>query len=336
MKRKKLFGTLCVAGAVLVVFVLLAACGAPPTPAPQFTLRVGFYPVPGYLPYFVMQELGFDKQHGLQLVEKTPHAGGAAVMEAMAAGSADMGYIGSVPVLSAAERGLIPGTMVPVSANDFAGPDRQSVGVLAAHSVEGWRDLGRKFVAVNAVNSIQGAAIKVRLQQEGVQDYTLTEISFTNMGLAVAGGNVAAATMAEPFLTQSLLRGDGRLLGWIIGGPPFERMEVTLLVFSADYYRSKPEAIKAFLRAHLQAIKWINQNLEQARSILARRLAISEGVALKMALTYWPSDARNDPALLESMQRAMVDIGLLKMTIPARQLYDETLLEEVLAEKPRG
>jgi NitT/TauT family transport system substrate-binding protein len=279
-EERTLFNAICARGRAplraLALIGFLAACSAPPTPTPQFTLRIGVYPVVAYQPYFVMQEQGFAKQNGLQLEEKTPFAGGAAVIEAMAAGSVDVGYIGSVPVLTAAQLGLIPGTVVPVAANDFADPDHQSVGVLAAPSINSWKDLEGQPIAVNSVDSIQGAAIKGRLQQEGVKDYTLVEISFANMGLAVAGGNVAAATMVEPFLTHSLSRGDGKLLGWIIGGPPFERLEVTLIVFSADSYRNNPQAVKAFLRAHLQAVQWINQDPDAARSILTKRLALSE------------------------------------------------------------
>jgi NitT/TauT family transport system substrate-binding protein len=237
-----------VALALCLGIFALGGCGAP-APAEQFTLRIGFYPIQDYLPYFVMQEQGFDRRHGLQLVEKTPYPDGAAVIQDIAAGTLDMGIAGSVPILSAAERGLIPGKVVAVAANDFADPDRPGVGLLVAPSVNTWKDLEGKYIAVNAVNSIQTAAIKGRLSLEGVKQFSLVEIPFSNMGLAVAGGNVAAATMYEPFLSQSLLRGDGKMLGWIIGGPPFERMESTLIVFSADLYRGNPQAVKAFLRA---------------------------------------------------------------------------------------
>lgn len=152
------------AAATLTTLVSLAACGAPPTPAPQFTLRVGVFPVQDYLPYFVMQEQGFDKKHGLQLVEKTPYAGGAAIVEAMAAGSLEVGIVGSVPLLSAAERGLIPGKVVPVAANSFADPDHPSAAVLVAPSVTGWTDLRGKQIAVNDLHSITTAGVKGRLK----------------------------------------------------------------------------------------------------------------------------------------------------------------------------
>lgn len=318
---------------VAVIFVLSAACGPTATPAPQFTLRIGIFPVQDCLPYFVMREQGFDKQNGIQFVETTAYPNGNEIIKAMQADSLDVGpSVGSIPVLSAAERGLIPGTVVPVAANSLTDPSHPSVAVLVGPSINNWKDLDGQAIGVPSLTSLHGTAMKGRLKQERVHDYTLVEIYIPNLGLAVAGGNVAAASMQEPYLTQSLLRGDGKLLGWIIGGPPFERMEFTMIVFSAAFYQNNPTAVKAYLRAHLQAVEWINQNPDEARSILTKRLGLSEEVGQKVTLPYWPLDARNDPALLDSMQPLLVEIGTLKALIPASQLYDETLLEEVLAE----
>jgi ABC-type nitrate/sulfonate/bicarbonate transport system substrate-binding protein len=319
--------------AALLTAIVLAAC-TPPKPAQQFTLRIGTFSAPSFLPYFVMQEQGFDKKNGLQLVEKS-YPGGTAIIEAVVAGSLDMGVSGTPPVLSAAERGLIPSKVIPVAANDFADPDHPGVGVLVPLSVTSWQDLKGQQIAINALNSINAAAVVGRLHQEGVRDYTLVEISFPNMGLAVTGGNVAAAAMAEPHMTQSLLRKDGKLLGWVAGGSPFERIELTMVIFSTDLYRNNPAVVKAFLRAQLQAVKWIDQNPEKARAVLAKRLAISPEVARKMKLLRFPLDARSNPALLVSMQPLLVDIGMVKAPIPVNKLYDETLLEEVLKERKK-
>lgn len=318
--------------AAWVVVVSLAACGRPPRPTPQLKLRFGLFPVLDCLPYFVMQAQGFDQKNGLQFEER-PYPGGAAMIEAMATNALDVGYPGSVPVISAAERGMIPGTVVPVAANSFADPDHPLIGILVGRSIDRWKDLEGQQIAVNAAISLNSAAIQGRLQQEGIRSYTLVEILTTNMGLAVAGGNVAAATMVGHHLGQSLLRGDGKLLGWIVGGPPLDHMEATLVVFRSRFYRSNPQAVKAFLRAQLQAVRWINQNPEGAQAVFVRRLKLSQEVSQKMTLLRWPSDSRNDPALMEGMQPLLMKVGLLKAPIPASRLYDETLLQEVLAEK---
>jgi NitT/TauT family transport system substrate-binding protein len=318
--------------AVMLALVSLTACSRP-TPTQQVTLRIGILRIQDDLPYFVMQEQGFAKQHGLQFVE-TVYRSGAATIEAMAAGAVDVGSdVGTVPILEAAERGLVPSIVVPVGATYFSDPEHPLSAVLVAPSVNSWKDLEGQQVAVNGKNTLSAAAIKGRVKHEGVQNATLVEISFADMGLAVAGGNVAAAVMWDPWLTQSLLRNDGKLLGWVIGGPPFARIEVTMIIFRADFYRRNPQAVKAFLRAKLQAVAWISQHPDKARAILAKRLDLTQEVAQKVQLPHWSLDARHDPALLESMQPLLVEIGLLKAPIPVHQLYDETLLDEVLAEK---
>jgi len=252
----------------------------------------------------------------------------------MAAGVVDAASnIGTAPVLAAADGGLVPGTIVSVGANTFADPEHPAFAVLVAPSINRWKDLEGQYIATNATNSHSAIAMRQRLHQEDVYATTFVITPMTNMGLSVAGGNVAAAVMTEPWLTQSLLRGDGKLFGWVIGGAPFERVEHSMILFRTDLCRYNPQAVKAFLRAHLQAVRWIDQHPEQARSILAKWLGLSQEVAQKVQLLRWALDARNDPALLENVQSFLVEIGLLKARIPTNQLYDETLLEAVLAKK---
>jgi ABC-type nitrate/sulfonate/bicarbonate transport system substrate-binding protein len=314
---------------VLGLAVALAGCEGRSS-APPITLRIGVFQSQDFLPYFVMQEQGFDKKYGLSFTE-SPFAGGAAAIDAMAAGAIDMcPGVGIVPLLVAAERGLIPDKVVPVAANDFADPEHRGGAVIVARTVNSWKDLEGKKIGANARNSIGGAAIEARLKQEGVRAYSFVEIPFSNQGLAVAGGNLVAASMQEPYLTQSLLRGDGKLLDWVIGGPPLERTEFTTIVFSAEFHRRNPDGVKAFLRAHLAAARWINEHPDKARLVLARRMNLSADVAKKINLLHWPVDARTDPALLDQTQQVLLRAGLLQRPVDTRQLHDETLLAEVL------
>jgi len=317
---------------VALLAVALAACDGP-APAPPVTPRIGVFQTQDFLPYFVMQEQGFDKKNGLNFKESS-FAGGAAVIDAMVAGDLDLGpAVGTVPLLVAAERGLIPDKVVPVATNDFADREHPGIGVVAAHAIQGWKDLEGKKIGTNVRGSINTVAMDVRLKQEGVKGYSFVETPFSNLGLAVAGGNVAAAAMSEPYLTQSLLRGDGKLLGWVVGGPPFERMALASIVFSAEFRRRNPQGVKAFLRAHLAAVRWINDHPDQARLVLARRLNLSADVGRKINLLRWPLDARADPALLDQTQQVLLSAGLLKRPLDTRALHDETLLTEVLKEK---
>jgi NitT/TauT family transport system substrate-binding protein len=296
--------------AMVLSAITLSGCDAPP-PAPPLALRIGVYQAQDYLPYYVMQEQGFATKNGLSFTE-SPVAGGAVAIDAMAAGTLELSMVGFVPLLAAAERGLIPDQVVAVAANNVADPEHRGVGVLIANTLTGWSDLEGRNIGTNARNSILTAAADARLKQEGIRGYSWVEIPIANLGLALAGGNVAAACINEPFLTQSLLRGDGKLLGWVVGGPPLEQTEFSTILFSADFHRRNPDGVKAFLRAHLAAARWINDHPDEARLVLARRLNLSTDVARKMNLLRWPVDARTDPALLDQAGQVLLRAGLLK------------------------
>jgi len=321
-----------VAAALLVAVVSLTAC-APPQPAQPLPIRVGWLTVTDSLPYFVIIDQNLDKKYGFQVTE-TNYSGGSAIINDLATDNLDLGAaIGIVPVLGAAQSGIIPGKVIPAAAIDFAGVSNPLTAILVNQAINSWQDLQGKQIGVNSLASLNAASIITRLRQEGIQDYKLVVIDFPNMGLALAGGNIDAGSIVEPYLTQSLLRQDGKLLSWIIGGPPLENIENTMLVFSSSFYKDKPQIAKAYLKAHLEAVKWISQNPEKARAVLGKRLSLTPEVISKVGLPRYSLDGRNDPALLQSTQQVLIDVGMLKAPIPVNQLYDETLLNEVLAEK---
>jgi ABC-type nitrate/sulfonate/bicarbonate transport system substrate-binding protein len=332
LKIKKAFSEVLVIA--LSVLLLLAAC-TPPKPPRQFTLRIGVVGTLSSLPYYVMRDQGFDKQNGISIIE-TIHQSAAPIFDAIAEGSLDCSSSGgTISILQAAQDGIIPDKITVVSANSFADPEHPITGVVVANSVSNWKDLKGQYIGVPSKTTTFAAAIIARLLQEGVTNYTMVEISVNNTGLAIAGGNIAAGVMVEPYLTQSLLRKDGKLLGWIMGGPPFERMEYTANIFSTNIVRNNPGAVKAYLCAHMEACRWIEKNLDSARSILGKKLSLTPEVVKNVKMMRWPRDMHNDPVLLESMQPVLVKAGLLKAPIPANKLYDETLLVEVLKERKK-
>lgn len=319
---------------VTLTLVVMALSCAPPAPAQWYVLRIGYISTQSCLPYLAIKELGLDKKYGFELIG-TQYPSGEALNSDTMGGKQEAGITGTIAVINAAETGSVPDKIIVVAACNFVDSDHPYMGMLVSNSISNWQDLKGKQIATNAYYSHVTAAIKGRMQIEGVKDYKLVIMSIPNMGLAVADETIDAAALVEPYMTQSLLRKDGKLLGWIVGGPPFEKMEVTMLIFNSGYYRSNPQSVKAFLGAYLDALEWINRKPGQARLMIGRKLNLSEEVTQKILIMAFPPDAHNNPDILESVQQVLVSTGMLKASIPPSSLYDETLLNEVLLERNR-
>lgn len=317
-----------VVAAVMVPSVAACADGEPRT-APDI-VRFGVIQAVDLLPYFVMRDEGFAEERSLRL-EGEVVAGGRAALEAMRAGTLDASVVGGAPWLSAARAGHVPQDFVAVGANAFADTDHLAIAVLARPEVTSWADLGGRGIAVNQIGSISEVAVRVRLAHEGVTGVQLTEIPFPNQGLAVAGGNVAAAVLVEPYLTQSVLRGDGHVLDWIVGDEPFPEFEESLVVFRRGFLDERPDVVRRFLDAQLDAVDWIARNERAARLVLTRNLGVSTEVGARVHLLRFPLDLRNDPDTLATMQATLAEYDPSLRPLPLEELFDETLLDEVLA-----
>jgi ABC-type nitrate/sulfonate/bicarbonate transport system substrate-binding protein len=309
-----------------IILLVLSSC---PDSAPltRYSLRVGIFYAADCLPYYVMRDRGLDKEFALDL-QNTVYPGGAAMLKALFEGSLDLATgVGTSAVMASAENGTVPQKAVCFSAYGFFDKRHPSIALLEGTSFNTIKDLKGQLIGVNAKVSAGASAIVERLQHFGIIDYKLVEIDYVNMGLAVAGGNIAAAVMTEPFLTQSLLRKDGMFVD--ISESPFAEVYSTQLV-RTDIFKNNPGAVKAFLGAHIAACKWIEKNPKQARSIVAKQLGITDEIAQKMNLLNWPADARNNPAAMLDIQPYLIQLGQIKGPIPPGNLFDETLLNEVL------
>jgi len=314
---------------ILAPFFLIAACA----PKTQLVIRTGVVRSIDALPYFVLKDRGFDREAGIRLQE-TQYSGGAAVMDAMQKDQVDLGTsIGSVVVISAADKGLVPSAFVPVASESISDLQHPAMALFVSNGISSIKQLKGQFLATNARDSLGGVMLAARMKEAGISSYSLVDIDLANQGLAVAGGSVAGASLSEPYVTQSLRRGDGHVLDWLTRSAPFLRMPYTMIVFRSGFLKDNPEAARRYLQAYLKAVQWTNIHTAGARSILGKALDVDEEVARKVNLPAWPADGRDDPRLLLSLEKSMKDLGLIRSIPSPESLYNETILDAALMEK---
>lgn len=184
--------------ALLVVLTLAPACG-PSQPEQQALtpVRFGLFQIVDHLPFLVMQERGFAERNGLRL-EQEVVVGGPVALSKMSDGAMDVTYVGSLPLLAAARQGKVSVAVLPVGASSYSDPAQPSVAVVVGPAIRSWKDLEGGTIGVNQVGSVGEVAMRIRLRAEGVSEVRFVEIPFANLGLALAGGNIAAAVLHEP------------------------------------------------------------------------------------------------------------------------------------------
>ena len=311
-----------------MLFALLAACSSAPAPD---VIRVGTYATTDQLPVWVMEAEGIAARHSLVIEESPAYAGGLAALEALAADEIDLTYPGVVPALALAGQGRIPSDIAIVGLNNAASPAAPSAALVVGEDIADWSDLAGRAIAIHNVTSINAASFAARAAAEGLRDYEFVTVGLVDMGLAVRDGTVAAAVMEEPWTTQSVLRGDGHILAFTQGEPPLEAMPITVIAVRAELAADRA-LLERFLRAHLDAVRFIADETTRARSLFAPKLAISEEVAQGLHLKAFPLDSRLDVAAVQALQALLAANGGAVTPIDPGTFYSPDALESVLAD----
>jgi NitT/TauT family transport system substrate-binding protein len=218
------------ASATLAATVLSGAASSAPAKPQQgtVTVRVATLPIANALPMDLGIKKGFFSAEGIEISKTTLQSGNDVVL-AVANKSADVGYLGYVPMMIARTQG-IPFTAVAASEVEGTSNDDnwQNILVKGDSSIREPGDLSGKTVAVNALKGVGEVMIRAALQKRGVNpnSVNLLALPFPAMRSALSNGQVDAVWTPEPFLSQILSDGGrtvmapGPILGrfWPIGG----------------------------------------------------------------------------------------------------------------------
>jgi ABC-type nitrate/sulfonate/bicarbonate transport system substrate-binding protein len=154
------------------------------------------------LPFFA-QDAGFFSRAGLTVeVQQIPQPG--SIVAAVAGGSIDVGFVDPPLLANAVNRGL---PMVYFSGGGMYSADLPTTVVCVAPNgpIRTVRDLYGGTIAIVVLASIGAAAIRSWLEQQhaDLTQIKLVELPFPTMVGALAKGDVGAAFIGEPYLSQA-------------------------------------------------------------------------------------------------------------------------------------
>lgn len=270
---------------------------------PSVSVRIGVVNTDVSSEPVYAESQGYFKQAGLTDAIAT-FSNGAQVLDGLAAGSLDVGFVNVVSAVDAIQRGKPLTILAPATIYDRAAPITVLVQAASSNFTSG-RDLNGKTLGVPAPNDLGMVSTRAWIDATGgdaTSVHYVTGVPSSQIAAALAEHRVDAAELSEPALTTEVQRGNVKPLAatFDIVGAPFY---IGVFVASTAWAHAHPQAARAFAQVMLRTARWANANRAVTAPILAGRLGVSPATAAAMVR------ARYGETLAPGLIQPIVDLS---------------------------
>ncbi|MBI5951229.1 MAG: ABC transporter substrate-binding protein [Chloroflexi bacterium] len=248
---------------VVVTMTVATSCKArQETEHPNPPLRVEFTQWWGDYTLLVAKEKGIFEKYGVD-VEPVYYDVYPEIYPDLASGQIDGALIAVGDVINI--HNTTP--MKVVALNDDGGADSIVVGP----EINSVQDLKGKVVGV-LIGTQYELMVAEMLRSAGVSvgDITLVNVNPENALDALKSGEVQAVYTWEPHLSRAIVDGNK-----VIYPTKYTRLFPDTIVFSQSVVDSRPDDVRAFLKAWFQAVEYRLQHQGETRDIAAKYLGVS-------------------------------------------------------------
>ncbi|SDJ78291.1 ABC transporter substrate-binding protein [Paenibacillus naphthalenovorans] len=267
-----------------------------------------------YAPHYIAMQKGFFKEEGLNVDMNTAQGSdkGAA---ALIAGVADISLVGPETAIyiynQKGDKTLKIFYQLTMKDGSF---------LLSRNKTDGfkWSDLQGKSVIGWRPGSAPQMVLNSKLQQEKVGNVdVVTNIASTAMAGAFTSGKGDYIQVFEPI--ASSLEKEGKAHYVTSVGQAFGPFPETSYVATSDYIKNNPDTIQKFVNAVAKGTKWLNTATpdEIADALMPFFEGTPKDIVIQSIDRYkkqdtWPAVPELTADQLESLQKVLVDNGVLK------------------------
>jgi NitT/TauT family transport system substrate-binding protein len=326
--------TISLLASVLLALTVLVGPSAGAHKRALATVTLDTLPLANALPLDLGISKGFFEKRGIEVKKQLLQSGNDIIL-ALSNDNGDIGYIGWVPSFIANTNGI---DLTVVAASEVEGTsvadNWQNVMTKGSSSIRTPQDLAGKTIAVNALKGVGEIVIKGALEKLGVDPNSvkLVVIPFPSMRTALANGQVDAAHMPEPFMSQTMNQDGGRIVmapgpaimpflpnglyaartEWAKANPGLAKQFRLALNESLIYAQSHPAEVRALLAAPIRDIRlpvW-SPVLDRKKLLQLSRLALKFG-----AITHLPDFTKLVPGNISSGVILKGDVGATTISL---------------------
>lgn len=295
------------AGLGMAAALALTACSSgggettPGTDGELTPVKVGVIPIGDTAAIWLGVDQGFFEEEGLDVQIETA-GGGAAIVPGVTTGDYQFGFSNYVSLMFAnsqfPEGSPMQLSVVAngVTASEDLEKDFGAVVVSADSDIQDAADLEGRSVSVNTLANIGDSTISHIVDEAGGDAGTVdfVEVGFPDAPAALENGQIDAAWIVEPFLTQAVEAGARVLFSNFNGFDP--ELDVAGYFTSAQTLEEQPEVVDAFQAAMERSLEYADENPDEVRRILGTYTTIDAEMIEKIALPRFRADVDLDAA----------------------------------------
>jgi ABC-type nitrate/sulfonate/bicarbonate transport system substrate-binding protein len=272
----------------------------------------------GYGPLWAADKMGFLKREGLD-AEVTVTRGTSPSMQALVADSIHVALAANDGVIGLVEKGM--------DVAMIAGGSKTTHMIMGGKGFKTYEDLRGATIGSSTLTSGTAFLLRRVLKTKGLEyprDYKLVNVGGSGSAFtALSTGNIAAAILAVPISFRAQEMGFN-LIGKVTDVFP----NYLLSTFSVrrEWAEAHREQVVRFLKAVLQARKWLEDKKEAGAEFLAKELDLKPKLAMKgldyyLAHRAWEPDLNIDLDGLKTVIEIYAEQADMKGPIPSPGKY---------------
>ena len=276
-------------------------------------IKVAILPTVDTAPLWLAQDAGYFKAEGLE-VEAVMAASGQAALTKAISGETDISISSYMPFFIAKSTGTADFQLVA----DATSVSPKSVAIVTAPNspVKTVNDLAGKRIAMTAKNTASDLLAKSLMKDHGVPiDKVIWVPSpFPNTAAALAQGQVDAALLPEPFLTQAA-KTAGAIPVIDVNSGATQDFPLSGYGATSKWVKANPKTLAAFQRALQRATSETNKDRSKIEPLLVKYAKIDEDSSKLLGLPSF--SAKLDARRLQRVPDLMLQMGAITTKVDA-------------------
>ena len=274
--------------------LMTAACtaddGDTPPAAGMAKVSIGVIPIIDVAPAYLGRKKGFFSSRGIDL-SLVQEQGGAAIVKGVLGGKYQFGFSNATSLMAAQADGAgLKAVANGVNSTGRPGRDFSAVVVRDGSPIRTPKDLVGRKIGVNALKSLGDTTVRQSVRKAGGDPTKLAfeAIPFPEMPAALQAGQVDAAWVVEPQLSEALTQGSQVIASNFVDTA--EDLTVALYFTGTGLTTQDPDLVARFTAAIKESLEYASKHPDEVRDIIGSYTPITDVVRTAMILPDWPHD----------------------------------------------